>query len=105
MKIEVGKRYKLYQCEGRVIAVDRNHQTHPVVFLTDTGSIYCYTKEGFYNETPGDLDLQEIPKSMWINVYEDDIFRHPTREIADNCAAKNINKRIACVEAKEGDGL
>ena len=106
MKIEVGKRYRSGYKEGRVIAIDRKHQTHTVIFLTDNGHIFCYTKEGFYNETPGDLDLQELPETHWVNVsrWNNKVITcsYPTKEKADKDACKD---RIACVEVKEGDGL
>lgn len=105
MKLEVGKRYRSGDKEGRVIAVDRNHRTHTVVFLTDEGHTCCYTKEGFYNETPGEFDLQEIPKTMWLNVYNGLAFPFSSRAEADESDQKMTTVRLACVEAKEGDGL
>ena len=106
MKIEVGKRYRSGNHEGRVIAVDRNHPDYPIIFLTDLGHTLFFTKEGHYGSIPRGYDLQEIPKSIWLNVYKDSVFRHSTKESADRYATDNtINKRIACIEVKEGDGL
>ena len=100
MKIELGKRYRSGDCEGRVIAVDRNHRTYPIVFLIDTGSISFFTQEGLYKNTPGRYDLQEIPKTYWVNVYPTGDGVHHTRESADKCADRD---RIARIKVMEGE--
>jgi hypothetical protein len=103
MKIKVGKRYRSGEHEGVVLSTTRNHPDYPVVLLGDNGQIYFFRSDGGCmpsGEYPG--DLQEIPKSYWVNVYETHSALHPTRRSADSCA---VEKRIACVEVKEGDGL
>ena len=103
MKIEVGKRYRSGKYEGRVIAVDCNNPNYPVVFMEDDGSIMGFTSSGKAYAGPA-WDLQEIPKSYWINIYPLDLqeYSFNSREEADKGAESG---RLACIEVKEGDGL
>ena len=101
MKIEVGKRYKSDTKEGVVLSVTRNNSAYPVVFLEDSGDVTFFTIDGKFwiKGTSPKFNLQEIPKTIWINVYEDSVIQHATREDADTAA---YHDRIACVEAREG---
>lgn len=101
MKIELGKRYRSDNRKGRVIAVDRNHLTHSVVFLIDDGKISTFRADGgYYSFGESNLDLQEIPKTYWVNVYPTSDGVHPTRESADKYADRD---RIACIKVMEGE--
>lgn len=102
MKIVLGKRYKKSKCEGRVIAIDRKHRTHTVVFLSDDGELITFRADGgYYSSGASSEDLQEIPETYWVNVYQDGAFKHLTREIADQKA--DLKYRIACIEIMKGD--
>ena len=106
MKIEVGKRYIAGNREGQVIAIDRKHRTHTVVFLADNGDISSFRADGgYYSSGESSEDLQEIPKSIWLNVYDGIAFPFSSREKADESDQKMTTVRLACIEVKEGDGL
>jgi hypothetical protein len=102
MKIEVGKRYKSGDEEGVVLSVTRNDPQYPTVFLRDDGKVDYFTINGECWEEGGDedLNLQEIPKSYWVNVYDTEACLHPTKKEADFRASSH---RIACIKVKEGE--
>lgn len=107
MKIELGKRYISDGSEGVVISTTRNDSVYPVVFLRDDGTIMCFKSDGQYweDELDTNFDLQEIPKSRWLNVYDGLAFTFSSRKEADDAAKTMTTVRLACVEVKEGDGL
>lgn len=107
MKFEVGKRYRSGDKEGVVLSTTRNDSVYPIVFLQDDGVISCFQSNGRYWEDDLDslFDLQEIPKSMWLNVYDGLAFPFSSREKADESDQKMTTVRLACVEVKEGEGL
>lgn len=102
MKIEVGKRYKSGDKEGRVIAVDRNNSAYPVVFLQDDGDVNYFTPSGmmWHSYAENSRNLREIPKTYWINVYPTGTGVHSTKEEADKWKCSD---RLARVKVKEGE--
>jgi hypothetical protein len=72
-----------------------------VVFLADNGDIYTFRADGgYYSSGESSQDLQEIPKTYWVNIYPTSDGVHSTREEADNYADRD---RIARVKVKEGE--
>jgi len=90
-----------------------NYPVHGAVFKDGKWEIQQWTKSGKYLafEDQSPLDLVEvkprIKRTLWVNVYPDNVVEHETKEKADKIARKY--DRLACVkieiDCEEGEGL
>lgn len=79
------------------------------------GDVLRWTKEGWFNcisLTPSSMDLvdtwrEKQTREVWINVYENEYYCYPSREMSNR--ARDKDDCIACVKAtiefRPGDGL
>ena len=70
------KKYKYRNGEpARILCLDYNAKTYPVISLNEKRNIQTHTKDGIYNlnEQKNDYDLIEVKEKkkieLWVNVY------------------------------------
>ena len=76
MKITVDGKYAYYQdpyTQVRILCVDRNNSTHPILSLSKEGKVEFHSPTGLAQYLPDHdlVPLQEKLPDLWVVVYED----------------------------------
>ncbi len=100
--IDMNKKYTFHGKSGKVVMVDRNSLSFPVLWVGYNGDICSFTSDGRYTLSE-EVKLIEVKPTRWINVYPNNLQGpYNSRELADVHAWL---MRIACIEFTEGEGL
>lgn len=108
-KISMDREYEYRNGEpARVLCVDRNSISYPVVSINNLGNLIYHSQLGAANDAciSSQWDLIEVKKKskVWLNIYKDAYYEFNSKEEADRNA---MYPRIACLEVEyyEGQGL